>query len=90
MRMCRSFSPFSNDRAVMGPAAGAVPFGDIFIGPLIGLIDVAAITGIGDAQFDAEIRPRYPEAMVCAVIDHHISSFRHMALDTFGPGAYIK
>ena len=86
----QSLSSGIDDRAVMGPAAGTIPFGNIFVRPLIGLINVAAIAGIGRTQFDAEIRPRYPKTVVCTQIDPHIEAFRHMAPDTLGPGTHIE
>ena len=74
----------------MAPAAGAVPFGDMFVTPPGGLVVVAAVAGVGCTYFDTEIRSRYPKAMVCTVVNHHVRALWHMALDTFGAAAHNK
>ena len=74
----------------MGPSPGAIPLGDILIGPLIGFVGVTAVAGIGHTQFDAQIRPRYPQTVIGAAINDHIEPFRHMALHTLGTGAHFE
>ena len=44
-------------------------------------VAAALAAGVGHAERLAEIGPRHPQAVIRAVVDHHVRLLRHVALD---------
>ena len=61
-----------------------------FVGPLGGLVDVAAVAGVRNAELHAQVGPRQAKTVVRAVVDSHVDAARHVALDALGAGADLE
>ena len=80
----------SNNIAVMGPSAWAIPLGDVLVGPSVCFIRMAAVASIGSSELNAEVGPGNPKTVVRSVIDAHVIPTRHVALDALSTRAHFK
>src|SRR5215469_8346521 len=61
-----------------------IPFLDRSQAPLRGSIAVALVASVWCSEFHRKIRPRNPNAVVTAHIDHHVGACWHVTIDALG------
>ena len=79
--------------AFRSPATEAKPFAigpepalDRIRGPLRRSIGVAIVAGVWRAVLHGQIRPRNPQAVIVAGVNHHVSARRHVARNAIRRG----